>query len=543
MCEASRYHGRALVRRLVVANLADVPEIVSQIGLHRRWTDPLLWREHERAAEDSPARLHTALALLPVDGSLLDLAYDRLVQATPGDFPILATRCIRTGLRCPPGSGRCRAKATTAGCSGPPATGRYEPEHPRWRAIRENVARVLTGVAPELLGVWKDARPVRVACEIPSSRSSATTRPASCGSRWSPRRWSITPTTTPGPWPTSSRTRTRQVRGPLPGAGPGVVGRDRRAGAQLDESIPPRWPDPPPRPQQGEPSPATRGAIEAAGGAVAEAFAFCQGLPSDRLAPILEAMGAGYRPLRSAPIRLPDRDGRRSSGRATAGVGDGSTSPRSPISARPTRSGAADGLLPADFAFDEPGDDGSARVIAIWAEPDADVLDARLLVGPAAPDRSDADPPIEAGFNCRRFDIAVDSKGRGHAGSIWTRVRGRTRATTRVPWTRRAVPRGRLSRIPADGRSPALRRDDLSALWNVSTEHESAIVLAASPPEQIGAGSHWPRGLPTVGLERGAPRVSSPTATASIWSVPSPPRRRRTTWRSARPMPRWSCCD
>ena len=89
MREAARYHGRALVRRLLEANLADVPAIVDQIGLHRRWTDPLLWREHERAAEDGPARLHTALALLPIDGSLIDLAYDRLVQATPGDFPIL----------------------------------------------------------------------------------------------------------------------------------------------------------------------------------------------------------------------------------------------------------------------------------------------------------------------------------------------------------------------------------------------------------------------------------------------------------------------
>ena len=44
MRASARYHGRALVRRLLEANLADVPAIVEQIGLHRRWTDPVLWR-------------------------------------------------------------------------------------------------------------------------------------------------------------------------------------------------------------------------------------------------------------------------------------------------------------------------------------------------------------------------------------------------------------------------------------------------------------------------------------------------------------------
>ncbi len=534
MREAARYHGRALVRRLLEANLADVPAIVAQIGLHRRWTDPLLWREHERAEEDSPARLHTALALLPVNGSLLDLAYDRLVQATPGDFPILRDALYPYRLEM---SGRLWQDAGSAGDDGrvlrtAGALARYEPEHPRWQTIRENVARVLTGVAPELLGVWKDAlRPVRVALRAPLF---AIFRDQEAGEL----RLSLVTSTLVDYAADDPRgladlikdANPRQFAALFP-----VLAREPSVAIpelerELDESIPPRWPDPLPRPQQGESSPATRRAIEVAGGAVAGAFAFCQRLPGDELAPILEAMGAlDYRPLTIRPYRAGGsrraavvwaRDGRRWRWIDRATVAD--------LRARDADL-RADGLLPLDVAHDEPDRTGSPRLTAVWAEPDADVLDARLLVGPVNPDRSEVAPMIEAGFNCRRLGIAVDGQDRGHAASIWTRQRGRTRTTTRAF-------HGPVAQFRADGcpgflatdidlaRGQAADGDGplLSALWNISTEYESTIVLADSPSEQLERGL----ALADAGFRPSGSSVaphdedSASTATASLWIRP-----------------------
>ena len=235
MRESARYHGRALVRRLLEANLADVPAIIGQIGVHRRWTDPLLWREHERAAEDSPARLHTALALLPIDGGLLDLVYDRLVQAAPGDFPILRDALLPYRREM---SARLSDDAGSAGVDGrvlrtAGALARYEPDHPRWGSIRDNVTRVLTGVSPEALGVWKDAlatRPRRAARpagrDLP--RPGGRRAPALAGhldaGRLRGRRADRAGRPDQGCQPSP-------VRRPLPRSGQGSRGRDRRAGA------------------------------------------------------------------------------------------------------------------------------------------------------------------------------------------------------------------------------------------------------------------------------------------------------------------------
>ena len=90
MRQAAQYHAQALVRRLLEADLVDVPKIVGQVRRLRKWTEPLLRQEQQAAADQSKAKLHTALALLAVDESQLDYLYERLLQSAPGEFPISA---------------------------------------------------------------------------------------------------------------------------------------------------------------------------------------------------------------------------------------------------------------------------------------------------------------------------------------------------------------------------------------------------------------------------------------------------------------------
>ena len=89
MRQATHHHAHALVRRLLEADLVDVPKIVGQGRPLRRFTEPLLRREQQAAADQGRAKLHTALALLAVDKGQLDYLYERLLQAAPEEFPIL----------------------------------------------------------------------------------------------------------------------------------------------------------------------------------------------------------------------------------------------------------------------------------------------------------------------------------------------------------------------------------------------------------------------------------------------------------------------
>ena len=78
-----------LVQRLLDADTAQVPEIVGSISDYRRWIDPELKKTIGEAADTSSRKLHASLALLPVDPSQVDYIYSRLLNATPGELPIL----------------------------------------------------------------------------------------------------------------------------------------------------------------------------------------------------------------------------------------------------------------------------------------------------------------------------------------------------------------------------------------------------------------------------------------------------------------------
>ena len=228
MRQAAQSHAQALVRRLLEADLLDVPKIVDRGRRLRNWTEPLLRKEQQAAAEQSQAKLHTALALLAVDHSQLDYLYERLLQSAPAEFPTLRDMLAehREKLSGKLWSDAERAESPERRFRAAAALAMYEPVNPGWQTIRDDVVQSLTRVKPEFLGDWKEAlRPVRAELLGPLGAIFAIVSWANSSKPWRPPRSRITFRTTC----TCSRTSSRMPSlGNLPSCSrcwPGTVTR------------------------------------------------------------------------------------------------------------------------------------------------------------------------------------------------------------------------------------------------------------------------------------------------------------------------------
>src|SRR5262249_17472561 len=82
-------HARELVRRLLAADIGEVPKIVDEIEPYRSWADTRLWEENANAPLGSPQKLKTSLALVPVDPGQVTYLYGRLLDAGPHEVRVL----------------------------------------------------------------------------------------------------------------------------------------------------------------------------------------------------------------------------------------------------------------------------------------------------------------------------------------------------------------------------------------------------------------------------------------------------------------------
>jgi serine/threonine protein kinase/formylglycine-generating enzyme required for sulfatase activity len=147
-----------LVKRLLDADLAQVPEIIEQLDEFRAWTDPLLRAENEKAARQSRQKLHTSLALLPVDEGQVAYLYRRLLAAEPHEVLVL-----RQALR--PYQDELRTKLWAAAEHPPPnresqrlraacALALYDRNSQRWDKVSAALADDLVALNPVHLGPW-----------------------------------------------------------------------------------------------------------------------------------------------------------------------------------------------------------------------------------------------------------------------------------------------------------------------------------------------------------------------------------------------------
>jgi serine/threonine protein kinase/formylglycine-generating enzyme required for sulfatase activity len=94
--QVNRSGADALVESLRTARTQDVPSLVARLNPVRKWADPSLARLAASADPGTPARLHAAMALLPVDPSKKDAVFQGLLVAAPKDSPAIRESLVES---------------------------------------------------------------------------------------------------------------------------------------------------------------------------------------------------------------------------------------------------------------------------------------------------------------------------------------------------------------------------------------------------------------------------------------------------------------
>jgi formylglycine-generating enzyme required for sulfatase activity len=87
--EGKAEHAAALVKRLLAADVVQVPGVIAEMEGYLRWADRLLRQHSEQAPEESRQKLNASLALLPVDDGQAEYLSGRLLKANPVELPVI----------------------------------------------------------------------------------------------------------------------------------------------------------------------------------------------------------------------------------------------------------------------------------------------------------------------------------------------------------------------------------------------------------------------------------------------------------------------
>jgi formylglycine-generating enzyme required for sulfatase activity len=498
-----------LVGRLLDADTAQVPAIVSDLQDYRPWADPLLRREHEKAAEGSRPKLHTALALLPVDPRQRDPLAERLLEAGPAEVPVLRQallphqkelrqRLWDAAEKPPVGKEAQRLRAAAA-------LAVFDPESARWDKVRDAVAVDLVSVPAGYLGVWMEAlRPARDRL-IPS----LVTLYRDGGRREAERSLATDLLAD------YAADRPEALAGVLPDADERAWGkwwpkiqthRDRAITVlekALEKSLAPDWKDAPLNPAWGPLEAALVGQIEAAAGMAAERLALVQTLPLADFDTLAQAMGkAGYRLLRFRPY---------------GSVGPVANLPGAQASSQPAPRVAAvwtrDGqkaewvhgltakevmkrdaerpkgsLMPLDVTGYAVEADGKteARYAVLWGPKDAEVEDVKLYAGLSAAGYQAAYQPLQKGNYVPRTQAPLSIGNKTLFSAVWVKLKKTPQIKEyNFSWTEAAY---------ETAWTPSHLQTDLRLVWNPGrlegSRHLGVAALAVAPPTGLG-GVPW----------------------------------------------------
>jgi eukaryotic-like serine/threonine-protein kinase len=163
-----RLQARTLRGRLLDANTKDAPSIVSEMAPYRRWIDPLL-REARTQAEqgnDRRRQLHASLALLPVDAAQVEHLHAWLLDAEPGEVPVIRDALIPHKEQLVDGLWKVvetpKAGKEFQRLRAAAALAIFDPNSDKWEEFKEVVATDLVGVPAVHLATWMESlRPMQ----------------------------------------------------------------------------------------------------------------------------------------------------------------------------------------------------------------------------------------------------------------------------------------------------------------------------------------------------------------------------------------------
>lgn len=428
--------------------MTDVATLVGHLRPYRDIGDPLLVSalDEARASGDQRRQLRASLALLPVDASQSKYLYEELLQAEPEQFPVIRdfladhkdqfVQQLWQLLENPQGDADEQLHAAAALAT-------YDPENPKWETARKRAAAELVAVNPAFLGPWKEAlRPKAKELIQPLSeiyrndtqdelaRSLATSLLADYASQDARQLANLVSTAT---------AKQFAVLYPVLSKLDSVAVKELQS--ILQQKTEPTWNDADLDPAWQPVPMAIKQEIESAGGIVDERFAFCQTMPLQQCAEIIESLrNSGYRPARFRPCAVDDgavqvaavwtRDSR------TWQIGHDLTAEQIQGKDQELRQ---NGLIPVDvFGYlgrDQEGQPAS-RYAAIWIESGEEDQDPEVRMYAGVPVGSEqaehAQPRSAVGFNRLTLHAFVGPDGVEHRSSIWSKEKGQEESTSQV---------------------------------------------------------------------------------------------------------------
>jgi len=163
--ERNHRHAESLVKRLLAADMAKVPEIIKEFTGYRRWAVPLLKSENDNAADNSTKKLYTSIALLPDDPGQVDTVLHQLLVAPARDFSVLrdilrphAKALIPRLWEILGARDTDPGKSFRAAC----ALAAFAPDDVRWQQLGQPVTAALLSQDALEIGYWIESlRPVK----------------------------------------------------------------------------------------------------------------------------------------------------------------------------------------------------------------------------------------------------------------------------------------------------------------------------------------------------------------------------------------------
>ncbi len=160
-------HAAGLVQAVVNADTPQVPGIVGEMAEYRKWTDPLLREEYDKAADKSRQKLHVSLALLPVDDTQVAYLFGQLLDAKPQEVPVIRDALAPYkdklldklwAVAEAPNKGKEKQRLRAAS-----ALAKYDPDSEQWVKVQDAVGNDLVNEPSVYVPVWMESlRPVRV---------------------------------------------------------------------------------------------------------------------------------------------------------------------------------------------------------------------------------------------------------------------------------------------------------------------------------------------------------------------------------------------
>ncbi len=152
-------HAAGLVDSLLKADIAQVPAVVSDLNANRNWGDPLLRTKLAEASDGSTAKLHLALALLPVDDSKVDYLREQLPGCTLEQLPVVRKALLPHKAKLTDALWQVaqdESRDAPRRFQAAAALAEYAPDDERWQDTAPFVAQHLTSaVLSVYLGQWR----------------------------------------------------------------------------------------------------------------------------------------------------------------------------------------------------------------------------------------------------------------------------------------------------------------------------------------------------------------------------------------------------